>query len=198
MSEPTSRLKRKNPLLRTRLPTLPPAARSRVALGLTAAAALGRFELQQCRDCGTVQYPPREACQSCLSTKIFWKPQSGEAELLASTVLHHSNDLFFRERLPWRLGLARLACGPTVVTHLHADVQNAPARLRVTARLDRAGQAVLVGLPDKENVNMAEDRQLREFTCDPKHRKVLVTDGKTSVGQEIVRSLVKAGADLVW
>ena len=42
-------LKRKNPVLRTRLPTLPPAARSRVALGLTAAAALGRFELQQCR-----------------------------------------------------------------------------------------------------------------------------------------------------
>ena len=26
---------------------------------------------------------------------------------------------------------------------------------------------------------MADDRQLREFTCDPKQRKVLVTDGKT-------------------
>ena len=191
-------MKKKNPILRTRLPTLPPAARSRVALGLTAAAALGRFELQQCGDCGTVQYPPREACQNCLSTKIFWKPQPGEAELLASTVLHHSNDLFFRERLPWRLGLARLACGPTVVAHLHAGVQNAPARIRVTARLDRAGQAVLVGLPDKENVNMAEDRQLREFACDPKHRKVLVTDGKSGVGQALVKALAAAGAELVW
>ena len=191
-------MKKKNPILRTRLPTLPPAARSRVALGLTAAAALGRFELQQCGDCGTVQYPPREACQNCLSTKIFWKPQPGEAELLASTVLHHSNDLFFRERLPWRLGLARLACGPTVVAHLHAGVQNAPARIRVTARLDRAGQAVLVGLPDKENVNMAEDRQLREFSCDPKHRKVLVTDGKSSLGQALVKALAAAGADLIW
>ena len=36
-----SRPKRKNPLRRTRQPTLPPAARSRVALGLTAAAARG-------------------------------------------------------------------------------------------------------------------------------------------------------------
>jgi len=53
------RPKRKNPVLRTRLPTLPPAARSRIALGLTAAAAMGRFELQQCKDCGIVQYPPR-------------------------------------------------------------------------------------------------------------------------------------------
>ena len=198
MSDSVFRSKRKNPILRTRLPTLPPAARSRVALGLTAAAALGRFELQQCRDCGTVQYPPREACGKCLSVRLPWTRQDDDGELLAATVLHHSNDLFFRERLPWRLGLVKLACGPTVVAHLHAEVPPAPAKLRVAARLDRAGQAVLVGLPDKENVNMAEDRQLREFACDPKHRKVLVTDGKSGVGQALVKALAAVGAELVW
>jgi NAD(P)-dependent dehydrogenase (short-subunit alcohol dehydrogenase family)/uncharacterized OB-fold protein len=192
------RLKRKNPVLRTRLPTLPPAARSRVALGLTAAAALGRFELQQCVDCGTVQYPPREACQKCLSVKLEWKSESGTGELLAATVLHHSNDLFFRERLPWRLGLIRLESGPTVVAHLHGDVPAAPAPVRVAARLDRAGQAVLVALPPKETSEMAEDRQLREFTCDPKLRKVLVTDAKSAVGQALVRALAAAGAELIW
>src|SRR5438874_6092785 len=192
------RPKRKNPVLRTRLPTLPPAARSRAALGLTAAAALGRFELQQCRDCGTVQYPPREACQQCLSIHLQWNPQSGKGELLSSTLLHHSNDLFFRERLPWRLGLVQLDCGPTVVAHLHGGVPPAPARVRVAARLDRAGQAVLAALPEKEAANMADDRQLREFTCDPKFRKVLVTDGKSAVGQSLVHALAKAGADLIW
>jgi NAD(P)-dependent dehydrogenase (short-subunit alcohol dehydrogenase family)/uncharacterized OB-fold protein len=191
------RPKRKNPVLRTRLPTLPPAARSRIALGLTAAAALGRFELQQCRDCGTVQYPPREACQKCLSVRLDWKPQSTEGELLSATVLHHSNDLFFRERLPWRLGLVKLDCGPTVVAHLHDGVAEAPSRIVIAAKLDRAGQAVLVALPDKDS-NMAEDRQLREFTCDPKFRKVLVTDGKTALGQAIVKALAAAGADLIW
>ena len=191
------RPKRKNPVLRTRMPTLPPAARSRVALGLTAAAALGRFELQQCRDCGTVQYPPREACQKCLSIRLDWKPQSTDGELLSATVLHHSNDLFFRERLPWRLGLVKLDCGPTVVAHLHERVATAPSRVFVAAKLDRAGQAVLVALPDKE-ANMAEDRQLREFTCDPKFRKVLVTDGKTALGQATVKALAAAGADLIW
>jgi len=45
---------------------------------------------------------------------------------------------------------------------------------------------------------MADDRMLREMTSDPKFRKVLVTDGKTEVGQAIVRALVKAGADVVW
>jgi NAD(P)-dependent dehydrogenase (short-subunit alcohol dehydrogenase family)/uncharacterized OB-fold protein len=194
MNTPLQRPKRKNPVLRTRQPTLPPAARSRVALGLTAAAALGRFELQQCRDCGTVQYPPREACQNCLSIRLDWKAQPDKGELLADTVLHHSNDLFFRERLPWRLGLVKLDCGPTVVAHLHQSIER---RLRVRALLDRAGQAVLAALPEKET-DMADDRQLREFTCDPKFRKVLVTDGKTVLGQSLVHALAKARADLIW
>jgi NAD(P)-dependent dehydrogenase (short-subunit alcohol dehydrogenase family) len=45
---------------------------------------------------------------------------------------------------------------------------------------------------------MADDRQLREFTCDPKFRKVLVTDGKTAVGQALIRALVEAKAELIW
>ena len=45
---------------------------------------------------------------------------------------------------------------------------------------------------------MADDKMLREMTSDPKFRKVLVTDGKTEVGQAIVRAVVKAGADIVW
>jgi NAD(P)-dependent dehydrogenase (short-subunit alcohol dehydrogenase family) len=45
---------------------------------------------------------------------------------------------------------------------------------------------------------MAEDRQLREFTCDPRFRKVLVTDGKTRVGQALAKALADAGAELIW
>ena len=77
---------------------LPPAARSRVALGLTAAAALGRFELQTCLECGAVQYPPREACHRCLSVKLQWRQQPYTGELLARTILFHSNEPYFRER----------------------------------------------------------------------------------------------------
>ncbi len=43
MTEPLLRPGRKNPILRTPLPTQPPGARSRVALGLTAGAARGVF-----------------------------------------------------------------------------------------------------------------------------------------------------------
>jgi len=64
--------------------------------------------------------------------------------------------------------------------------------------LDRAGQAVIVALPDKENADMADDRQLREFTCDPKQRKVLVTDGKTALGQALVKAFAASGAEIIW
>ena len=198
MTMPLMRPKRKNPVLRSRLPTLPPGSRGRVALGMTAAAAEGRFELQVCQDCAAVQYPPREACHACLSPRLKWTEQDGAGELLSQTTLAHSNDLFFRERLPWRLGLVRLDAGATLMLHLHGDVPAAPARVKVGARLDRAGQAVLIAFPPTETPNMADDPMLREMGCDPKFRKVLVTDGKTAVGQALVKALVKAGADLVW
>ncbi len=198
MTMPLMKPKRKNPVLRTRQMNLPPWARGRVALGMTAAAAEGRFELQVCKDCSAVQYPPREACHRCLSARLQWRAQSGEGTLLGTTTLHHSNDPFFRERLPWRLGLVQLTAGPSVIVHLHGEVGDAPAPVKVGARLDRAGQAVLIGFPPEGSEHMADDNMLREMTSDPKFRKVLVTDGKTAVGQAIVRSLVKAGADIVW
>src|SRR5207248_6917450 len=91
---PLMKPKRKNPVLRTRQMNLPPWARGRVALGMTAAAAEGRFELQVCKDCTAVQYPPRDACHRCLSPQLRWTPQTGAGELLSETVLHHSNDPF--------------------------------------------------------------------------------------------------------
>jgi len=198
MTMPLMQPKRKNPILRTRQMNLPPWSRGRVALGMTAAAAEGRFELQVCERCQAVQYPPREACHRCLSPELKWRKQSGEGSLLADTRLYHSNDLFFRERLPWRLGLVHLDAGPSVIVHLHGEIGAPPERVKVGARLDRAGQAVLIGFPGKGSEHMADDRMLREMTSDPKFRKVLVTDGKTAVGQALVKALVKAGAEIVW
>ena len=188
----------KNPILRTRQATLPPATRSRVALGLTAAAARGRFALQVCRDCTAVQYPPREVCRTCLSHRLIWQPQDGNGQLLSESTLRAAQELYFRERLPWRIGLVRLDAGVNVVGYVHASVGAAPCRVRVEVALDRAGQAALVAMPEKGRSNLSEDPRLHEFTCDPRGRKILVTDGKTAVAQAIVQVLAKAGADKIW
>jgi uncharacterized OB-fold protein len=149
--------------LSTPHPPLPPAKRSRVALGLTAAAAHGRFELQRCTKCSAIQYPPREACHRCLASELEWTPRSGQGQLIAQTTLYHSNELYFRERLPWRLGLVRLDDGPTVVTHLHSRVPAPPAAVQVTARLDQSGQAVLIAIIAGGEEAMNDDPHIREL-----------------------------------
>jgi NAD(P)-dependent dehydrogenase (short-subunit alcohol dehydrogenase family)/uncharacterized OB-fold protein len=198
MPERAARPRPKNPILRTRQPTLPPASRSRVALGLTAAAARGRFALQSCRDCGAVQYPPREVCRACLSQRLIWRPQDGKGELLTDTTLRAAQELYFRERLPWRIGIVRLDAGVNLIGYVHGSVGAAPCRVRVEAALDRAGQAALVAMPENGRPDLSDDPNLRELTCDPRGRKILVTDGKTLVGLAIVQALAKAGADKVW
>ena len=196
MTEPLIRPKPRDPVRALRRPTLPPGARSRAALRLTAAAAEGRFELQTCHDCQTVQYPPRAVCQKCLSHRLEWRETDGAGELISDTVLHHSNELYYRERVPLRLGTVRLDTGPSLLVHLHGDCRT--GRVRVRAQLDRSGQAVLIALPPQDTANMADDPMLREMTSDPKFRKVLITDGKSAVGQALARALVDAGADIVW
>ena len=182
---------------------LPPSVRSRAALGLTAAAAVGRFELQVCRNCNAAQYPPREACHRCLSSLLEWKLQDGGGELLAETTLLHSHAEFFRERLPIRLGLVRLDSGPTAVVYLRNEVPPAPTRVKIGTRLDKAGQAALVasaesGATNTGDAGMTDSRHLQEMSCDPRGRKVLVTDAGSAVGIALVRSLVAAGVETVW
>jgi NAD(P)-dependent dehydrogenase (short-subunit alcohol dehydrogenase family)/uncharacterized OB-fold protein len=177
---------------------LPPVKRSRAARRLTAGAAFGRFELQRCKHCSAVQYPPREACHRCLCVELEWTLQSGAGRLIAQTTLFHSHEPFFRQRLPWRLGLVSLDAGPTVVAHLHQSVPTAPAAVHVTVRLDMSGQAVLIARSPGEDSEMNDDPRIREMSCDPRGRGVLITDGVSSVGRSLVSALIDAGAKRVW
>ncbi len=197
MTAPLSRPARKNPVARTRQATRPPAARSRRALGLTAAAALGRFELQACQECGAVQYPPREVCHHCLSDRLRWQEVDPRGRLLATTVLSHSNDLYFRERLPWRIGTVQMQAGPSVVAHVHGDCSEGDD-VRLALKLDRSGQAVMIAIPLLATPHMEDDKTLRETSSNPKFRRVLVTDGKTAVGLAVIRALLDAGVTSVF
>ncbi len=169
-----------------------------MALGLTAAAARGRLQLQVCVDCGTVQYPPREVCRACLSQRLVWRRQDGAGELISETTLHAAQELYFRERLPWRIGNVRLDSEVNVMAYVHDAVGAPPCRVRIEAALDRAGQAALIAMPQTGRPALLDDPKLREMTCDPRARKILVSDGKSAVGQAIVRALAAAGADLIW
>jgi len=70
--------------------------------------------------------------------------------------------------------------------------------VRLDLKLDKGGAPVLIALPEKDTPNMADDPQLREMTCDPKFRRVLITDGRTAVGQAMARAFSEAGANIVF
>jgi NAD(P)-dependent dehydrogenase (short-subunit alcohol dehydrogenase family)/uncharacterized OB-fold protein len=197
MTEPLVRPRRKNPLRKTRVPVAPQGIRSRTAHGLTAAAAEGRFALQVCTDCRTVIYPPREACPACLSPRIPFTAVDNGGTLVAETTVRISTDVYFRERAPWRIGVVALDRGPAVVAHLHGDAAEG-ARVRLELKLDKSGAPVMIALPEQDTPNMADDPQLRELTCDPKFRRVLITDGRTAVGQAMAKAFSEAGASIVF
>jgi uncharacterized OB-fold protein len=188
MTEPLARPKRKNPLKKTRVPLLPEGTRSRTALGLAAAAAEGRFQLQVCSDCAIVVYPPRDACPRCLSPRLPYRDVANGGTLLAETTIRTSTDVYFRERMPWRIGTVALDCGPSIVAHLHGDLREGE-RARLQFKLDKSGQAIAMALPAADTPNMADDPQWRELTSDPKYRRVLITDGRTAVGQALAEAL---------
>jgi NAD(P)-dependent dehydrogenase (short-subunit alcohol dehydrogenase family)/uncharacterized OB-fold protein len=197
LTERLQRPKRKDPTKRTRLPLLPQAARSRQAQLLTLAAAEGRFELHTCRECGCVHYPPRDACPKCLSEAIAMAPASPYGRVLAETTVRVSPDVYFRERMPWRIGTVLLDVGVSVVAHLHGDVTTGN-KVRLAWHLDRSGQAVAFAWPDQETPNMADDLQARELTLDPKFRRVLVTDIRSAVGQACAREFAAAGSTIIF
>jgi NAD(P)-dependent dehydrogenase (short-subunit alcohol dehydrogenase family) len=108
-----------------------------------------------------------------------------------------SSDPYFRERTPWRVGIVKLDAGPLVVAHLHGDAQEGK-RVRLELKLDKSGSAVALALPEKDTPNMADDPHLREMTCDPKFRRVLITDGRSAVGQAMAKAFAEAGASIVF
>ena len=171
--------------------------RSRTAHGLTAAAAEGRFALQVCEECSSVIYPPRDACPACLSARLPFRDVEPGGTLVAETTVRVSTDPYFRERMPWRVGTVKLDAGPLIVAHLHGDAVEG-GRVRLDFKLDKSGSAVVLALPDDGHANMADDPHLREMTCDPKFRRVLITDGRNAVGQAMAKAFAEAGASIVF
>lgn len=197
MTIPLTPPPKKDPQKRTRVPVLPPVARSRAALGLGVMAAQGRFGLQVCAECRAVQYPPRDACHTCMSDDLPWRDIDPAGTVMAETTIRVSPEPYFRERMPWRMGAVELAAGPSVNCHLHGEVGRGDA-VRMALKLDKSGQGVLIALPLKGSDAMQDDPVLRAMSSDPKHRRILISDARAPVAMALTKALLTAGAAHVF
>ncbi len=81
-------------------------------------SAKGELLLQHCPECGTMQYPPREVCKTCLQHELEWKAVSPQGSLLSWTVLHTSLEPAFQKHLPCCIAEIKLDCGAQLIVQL--------------------------------------------------------------------------------
>ncbi len=123
---------------------------------------MNELTLQKCADCGAVSWPPRDVCASCWSADLEWRPVSSNGAVLVETTLHSSNETFFRDRLPWRIGIVKLEAGPVAYAHLSAGVAAGEAA-RLVACTDWRGRGVLIALP-AQGGKIENDPKLKDLT----------------------------------
>jgi uncharacterized OB-fold protein len=76
------------------------------------------LRLQQCNACGTMRYPPKEICPSCLSADATWERISGRGTVWSWVEMHQQYFAGFREELPYIVLFVKLQEGPMMMTNL--------------------------------------------------------------------------------
>ncbi len=87
-----------------------------------------RVRLQQCQDCGTWIFYPRNHCSNCLSTSLEWKDVSGNATLYSFTIARQPTAPHFANETPQLLAIVELDVGVRMTSTL---VGIAPEDIRV-------------------------------------------------------------------
>ena len=154
------RLKLSRPSLRAR--ARPPKHRSVCGSQFSAANLPGILQLQNCTDCGHVQYPPAELCGACLGSTLIYKETACTGTLLAQSQLHHSLWEYFKRRIkraPWPIASVQLDVGPVAIVHLAAGDLKTGDRVQVFSHSDASRSAVLIAVSASVDITTPALRQ---------------------------------------
>jgi len=75
----------------------------------------GELLLQRCTACGSVQFPPRRHCGSCLGAALEWQQASGRGRITSWTVVRHPVSAAFAADVPYVVAIVALDEGPTMM-----------------------------------------------------------------------------------
>lgn len=98
----------------------------------------GKFKLQFDAQTGTAQFYPRPANLSAADRPLEWRDASGDAEVLACTVVRVGASLV--RKPPYLLGLVQLADGPRMLAIIEGSPDQVPQPgTRLRALVDSSG-----------------------------------------------------------
>lgn len=106
--------------------------------------------IQECPECGHVQFPPSPVCTKCLSDSVRWIKCSGKAKLW-SRVTFHKAYLKPYPDVPYGVVLAKLEEGPIVTGRISAETDSSTtfdAPLRATYVETADGTVLVEFVPD--------------------------------------------------
>jgi len=83
-----------------------------------AAAAEGRLQIQECRQCGHVQHYPRTLCSTCWSEDLQLVDAAGTGTVFTYTVVRQPGHPAWRGQVPYVLALIELDEGPRVMSNV--------------------------------------------------------------------------------
>lgn len=89
-----------------------------VSAGYWEACSKHKLVLQQCDDCGHLQFYPRPLCLSCMSEKLSWKEASGKGKVHTFSVVRQNRSPGFAEDVPYVLSVVELAEGPHMTSNI--------------------------------------------------------------------------------
>ena len=106
------------------------------------------FLIQECRDCGTLQHPPRPMCPGCQSLNRGWRKASGKGTVYSYSIIHQAAHPAWREKAPYNV----------VLVELDEDVR------LVSNVVDCSNEDIRVGMPvEMIFEEVAEDITLPRF-----------------------------------
>ena len=83
-----------------------------------AAAREGRLVVQRCGGCGTLRFPPRELCSTCLAREATWEHVSGRGEVFSYNVMHQVYHPGFADEVPYAVVAVKLKEGAKMNSNL--------------------------------------------------------------------------------
>jgi uncharacterized OB-fold protein len=83
-----------------------------------AAAKQNKLLLQHCPACSDTRFPPSPVCPHCLADGQDWIEASGQGTLESWIDMHRAYWDGYKDDLPYRVCLVRLAEGPLLVSNL--------------------------------------------------------------------------------
>jgi len=76
------------------------------------------LKYQQCNDCNTVVFYPRQHCTHCGSPNLAWKTSAGVGTVYTYSIVRQNRSPFFRDLVPYVLAYVDLDEGFRIMTNV--------------------------------------------------------------------------------